>query len=320
MPLKVFKRGRIWHYRGTVAGRELRGTTKATDKTIAEQVAAKVEADWWKCRLDGPESVLTFAQAAILYIEAGRSRRFLNIVADHWRDSPVKLITPGAIRLAAVEIYPKAGPATRNRQVIVPTQAVINHAHDLELCPPIRVKRFPVPKRDMKYATWEWIEAFMEHAGTPHLGALACFMFCTGARISEALDIKWCDVDLQRSEAVVNSGKIGWERRVHLPPPLMVAIANIEGERQGRVFQITSRSNAKTQWAGTIRRAGIQPMSYHACRHGFATAMLRAGIDPVTVAKRGGWKSPAHVFATYGHAIEDITITDVITRTNSAHK
>ena len=36
---------------------------------------------------------------------------------------------------------------------------------------------------------------------------------------------------------------------------------------------------------------------------------MRAGFDPVTVAKRGGWKTPRHVFETYGHAIEDITIT-----------
>jgi hypothetical protein len=38
--------------------------------------------------------------------------------------------------------------------------------------------------------------------------------------------------------------------------------------------------------------------------------MLHAGYDAVTVAKRGGWKTPRHVFETYGHALEDLTITD----------
>ena len=41
--------------------------------------------------------------------------------------------------------------------------------------------------------------------------------------------------------------------------------------------------------------------------------MLQGGIDPVTVAKMGGWKSAQHVFATYGHAMDDPTVTDVVT-------
>jgi hypothetical protein len=33
-------------------------------------------------------------------------------------------------------------------------------------------------------------------------------------------------------------------------------------------------------------------------------------VDVVTIAKLGGWKSPAHVFQTYGHASDDKTLTD----------
>ncbi|MCP4384673.1 MAG: tyrosine-type recombinase/integrase [Hyphomicrobiales bacterium] len=45
-------------------------------------------------------------------------------------------------------------------------------------------------------------------------------------------------------------------------------------------------------------------------RHGFATAMLQARVDPVSVAKLGGWESSQQVFATYGHATDDMTVTD----------
>ncbi|TIP13235.1 MAG: site-specific integrase, partial [Mesorhizobium sp.] len=55
--------------------------------------------------------------------------------------------------------------------------------------------------------------------------------------------------------------------------------------------------------------------SYHACRHGFATALLHRRIDPITVAKLGGWKSAQHVFQTYGHAMDDDTLADIITDT-----
>ena len=46
--------------------------------------------------------------------------------------------------------------------------------------------------------------------------------------------------------------------------------------------------------------------------------MLRAGHDVVTVAKRGGWKTPRHVFETYGHANEDATITEDLVGTPDA--
>jgi len=57
-------------------------------------------------------------------------------------------------------------------------------------------------------------------------------------------------------------------------------------------------------------RAGIEVLSFHSCRHGFATSLLRAGVDVVTVAKLGGWRSAAQVLATYGHALDDLTLTD----------
>jgi hypothetical protein len=45
MPLKIYRRGPIWHYRGTVAGRRLRGSTGTTDKDVAARIAAERESD-----------------------------------------------------------------------------------------------------------------------------------------------------------------------------------------------------------------------------------------------------------------------------------
>lgn len=324
MPLSIYRRGKIWHYRGTVAGRLLRGSTGSADKRTAQRIAAEREAREWKGRLDGPASVLTFANAAHFYLDAGKPARYIAAVGAYWRDKPVAEITSGAVQRAAIEMYPHASGATRNRCVIVPTQAVINHAADSELCPPLRVRRFPVVRKERRYADWAWVEAFMEHA-SPHMGALACFMFLTGARISEAAALTWDDVDLPNARALIRQTKIGAERTAHLPPVLVAAIANI-GERSpynskpenDRVFGYVSKDTAAPVWRSVIRRAGIEPLTFHACRHGFATAMLHAGVDPVTVAKRGGWKSAAQLFATYGHAMDDETVTNRIVGTPAA--
>jgi integrase len=319
MPIKIYKRGDIWHYRGTVAGRLLRGSTKTARKEVAQRIAAELEARHWKGHFDGPSSVLTFAQAAMLYRAAGKQDRFLRPIEDHWKDTPVKAITAGAIRQSAIALYPIAGPATRNRQAIVPTQAIINHAASHELCPHIRVPRFPVARKAKTPATWEWVQAFMAHATKPNLAALACFMFLTGARISQALAVTWDDVDFKARKVRIRATAKGDDDRLaHMPPELIAALANIGGERKGELFSFKSRGNCKTQWAGAIRRAGIAPLSYHRCRHGFATGLLDKGVSPITVAKRGGWKDARHVFETYGHDVAADDVTEVLTGTAPA--
>lgn len=318
MPLNLYRRddGEIWHYRGTVAGRRLRGSTGSAKKDIAERYIAELETRQWKGHFDGPESILTFAQAAILYRDAEKATRFLDKIEDYWKDKSVKEITGGAVRKGAIVTFPGASGATRNRQFIVPTMAVINHAASLDQCRNLKVERFPVAKKEKDPATWEWVQAFMAVA-TPHLGALAAFMFLTGARITEAIELRWEDVDLSARRALIRQTKIGAERKAHLPPALVAAMANIPSNRkaEGKVFGYSSRDTAKFPWRAACRRAKIKRLSFHACRHGFATALLHRRVDPITVAKLGGWKSAQHVFQTYGHAMDDDTLADLITDT-----
>lgn len=316
MPLKLKKRGEIWHYTGTVAGRRLRGSTKTSQRKEAERFANEVESRELQGRRD-PGSVLTFAQAAIEYRKTGKEPRYLDLVEDHWRDTPVKDITRGAMKKAAIDMLPKASGAYRNRAVIVPTQAVINHCAELEMCAPLRAKRFHEPKRTKEPATWEWVQAFMAYS-SPHLGALACFMFLTGARISEALGVTWGDVDLGAARVRIVMGKLhDEERTAFMPPELVAALANVGGDRERGtpVFPYAAYDSVADPWHVAIKRAGIKRVTPHGCRHGFATGLMHAGVDPVTVAKRGGWKSPAQLFATYGHAMDDETVVTRLTGT-----
>lgn len=319
MPLKLKKRGEIWHYTGTVAGRRLRGSTKTSQKVEAERIANEVESRELQGRRD-PGSVLTFAQAAIEYRKSGKAPRYLDLVEDHWRDTPVREITRGAMRRAAIDLLPNGSGAYRNRAVIVPTLAVINYCADLDMCPPARARRFPEPVRSKEPATWEWVQAFVANA-SPHLGALAVFMFLTGARISEALAVRWASVDLGAARVKIAMGKLGGEERLaHMPPALVAALANIPSNRESdtALFPYAAYDSVRKPWDAAVKRAGIKSVTPHGCRHGFATSLMHAGVDPVTVAKRGGWRSPAQLFKTYGHAMDDETITNVLSGTPAA--
>jgi integrase len=322
MPLKLKKRGEIWQYTGTVAGIRLRGSTKTSQRSEAEKEANRIERAYLDRDRYGPGETLTFAQAAYEYRKVRGEPRHLVRVEDYWRDTLVKNITNGAVKRAAFEIMPASKPASRNRAVLAPTMAVINFAASMDLCPRLKVDRFAVVKPRREPATWEWVKAFMAHS-SPHLGGLACFMFLTGARVGEALEVRWKDVDLKAATAVIKMGKIGGEERIaHLPAALVVAIANIPGERKpgGKVFFYANSKTMQQPWATATKRAGIAPLGRHACRHGFATGLLHAGVDPVTVAERGGWKTPALVFSTYGHPQANKKVADLLTGIPQAHE
>lgn len=321
MPLVLYKRkgGKIYHYRGTIQGERLRGSTGTAKKAVAERFINELENQHWKGNFDGPQAILRFSDASELYRKAQKSNRFLEAMEDYWRDTLVKEITSGTVRQAALELYPTSTGATRNRHVIVPTQAVINHAASLELCPNLKVKRFPEEYKVKTPVDWAWVQDFMAVAN-PHIAALCCFMFLTGARITEAINLKWGDVDLSRRRAIIRQTKIAKERNAHLPPALVAAIANIQSNRNpdDKVFKYSTRSTAEPQWEKVCKRAKIPYRSFHCCRHGFATALLHKGIDPITVAKLGGWASPQHVFDTYGHAMSDDTLANLIADTPMA--
>lgn len=246
----------------------------------------------------------------MLYMDADRSDRFLDGCIKYWKTTLVKDITPGAVRLAAVKAYPKAGPATRNRQFITPTVAVINHAAGMGLCPPLmKVERFKVEKKVREVADWEWVRRFIEHA-PQNMAALALFGFLTGARISNITGLLWTDVNFTKAEAILRKTKTGHDHVVHLPPELVVQMANLTTDRAGPVFGYSSRHSVKSAWHASIKRAKIAEMTPHSLRHGFATGLLRAGVDPVTVAWLGGWESAQLVIDTYGHAMKDRTVTN----------
>ena len=321
MSLTLKLRGKIWYYRGTIAGRRIRESTGTSDRKTAERIKSEAETAPWRGHLDGPGAHVIFAQAATAYIDAEKPTRFLLKILDHWKDTPIRQITAGAIKQSAITLYPNAMGATRNRQAIVPTQAILNFAAALNWCSPIKVERFKVETKVKEPATREWVQSFVDQAlmdGLPHLAALCLFLFGTGARIGEAVAITWGAVDLNAKTVLINQGKTLSERKSHIPGPVLAALTNIPTNRapDEQVFGYLVGQNVGQTWDAVIKRVGIVRLTPHSCRHGFATTMLRAGFDVKTVAKLGGWKDAATVLKYYAHAMDDPTLTDALFGTN----
>jgi integrase len=318
MPLKLHKRktrtGFVWHYRGKVGEDYLRGTTGTANKADAARFIATVERKHFQSGLVGPQD-LTFPEAVVLYEKAGkgqdkRSKMYITRLLRHWGDKPVRNMTAGAIRQSAIDIHPDDSGATRNRQVITLTQAIINHCAELEKCPPIRVKRFKFVAKKKKPVVLDWLDTFCAHAD-PMSRALAVTMFGVGCRISEARRIEWSDIDFAERTIAIHDHKTQKVRIAHMPPRLLVALANLPRDVKpfGRPEMSLRRAWDRVIAAAAEAQEGFVRLTFHSCRHGLATALLRKGVDPRTAADLVGM-SVQVLISTYAHEIGDATMTN----------
>src|SRR6185312_13372849 len=126
MSLELYRRGAIWHYRGTIgpSGRrqKLRASCHTTDKDIAARLVAQIEKRYWDGDYYGPGAILTFEQAALQFIADGKpcmcgATDVVQIARDYFKQTPVKDITSAKIRAMALELYGHATNTSKNRMV-----------------------------------------------------------------------------------------------------------------------------------------------------------------------------------------------------------
>ena len=156
-----------------------------------------------------------------------------------------------------------------------------------------------VDARGRKYLTKLERERFLAVARAhpkPAVQTLARTLAMTGCRVSEALGLRACDVDLKANEvrlATLKRRKTHW-RAIPVPEDLVQALELVhrvrraQGSARGanrRLWSIT-RQTANRQVGALMRTAGIE--GPQACprglRHSYGVAAVTAGVPLPTVA------------------------------------
>ncbi len=269
-----------------------------------------------------------FSDAALIYPAKPKEAGFLIPVVQAIGHLPVAQITGKMVRLLGPQLYPKAATDTWWRQIVTPVRAVINNAHELGRCAPIRIKGYTANERiaqdqgrnkqsriERKPFSKEWVEAFCDHADI-YNAALARFMFETAARIDQAVSLIPDDLELPKMRVWLKAAKGHPAQWVDISHEMMIELANLPAKqpvnrKTGRrleptVFGYATRGGYVKRWASICKSAGIESLTAHSARHGFYTELrVRQGVDPITAAKAGRWKNPALPDRVYGHAEEN---------------
>lgn len=310
MPLKIVRRHKspYWYLRGTIRGIAVDESTQVTERAAAEEIRIRRETELLERSIHGQRQTATFLEAAIMYMENGGSTRFMRPVVDYFGTTLLSKIDQTAIDRAAMALYQDAKPSTRNRQLYTPVSAVLAHAAKRGLCERIAIERPRQPKGRERWLTPDEAERLIG-ACSGHLKPLVVFMLYTGARVSEAIYLRWHEVDLPRAHVTFLDTKNNEDRGVTLHSRVVAELANLE-HRSGAVFRrpdglpYTRKNNAggqiKTAFNGACRRAGIQNFRPHDCRHTWATWHYAENRNLPALMKLGGWKSERMVLR-YAH-------------------
>jgi integrase len=229
-----------------------------------------------------------------------------------------------------------------------PLTAVLTHAAKRDWC---TFPKFDKPAEPKGKTIWLAPADALRliEAAAPHLRPLILFMLCTGARVSEALELDWSDVDLPATKVVLRDTKNGTDRPARLPPAAVTALVNLPG-RQGRVFrrddgqpyadrERQEGGQIKTAFATACRRAGLvaplldgrgQPIlrdgepemrpavTPHDLRHSWATWFYALCKDLLLLKDEGGWRT-LRMVERYAHLMPSELVSQISNVWGASH-
>lgn len=333
MPLKLIppREGKSpnWSIRGTYLGCYCDRSTGTSQKALAQKLLKELKSDIERGAVGKKRDALGFAAAAIAYMRAGGEARFLGPLIEHFKNTPLAEIDQVAIDNAAGLLYPDTSAATRNRQAYAKIIAVLHRAGDNRSFK--RPKGYQSPKR----VSWLRPEqAFALFAAADEIsrefGLFLRLLCYTGMRLGEAMSAKIGQVDLNAVDAAgepdpsiyLPKTKNTQPRRVHLPPKLVVALANhprgLDRPDTERLFSRYGRSRLRDLLIETMAKAGLKfpfrQNGFHLFRHTWAMWMRKfAGLDTSGLVETGAWRS-RDMAARYEHldATEEARKADLL--------
>jgi site-specific recombinase XerD len=183
------------------------------------------------------------------------------------------------------------------------TVCALRFLYGVTLPRPWRIKMIPFAKRPKKLPVVlgaEDVQRLLECARPLKQRVILSTFYAAGLRVQEALHLKASDIDSTRMLLRVGCGKGAKERLVPLSPRLLEELRRywkayrpsdwlFPGKTPDRPLGETTVQKACTRAA---KEAGLQQrVTPHVLRHSYATGLLEAGVDLLTISRLLGHRS-----------------------------
>jgi integrase len=306
--MSLHQRNGIWYWRKMVDGVLFNRSTKTDDKKLAETLARKWEHEAVKTVVYDGERPVTLYEAIDSFLAQrkhmpsyGSARQHM----QHWMKAlpNEKMKSLQKHEVQAVVTKRLAEGAAQNTISVFVTywNALINHCKANKLSPGPLLDRVQSKRTRFRIIN-EHEEAAMLAATCPNAkypgktpksdaqrqdnrDLLVCLLHL-GARINEAQNLRWSDVDFTSNTILVRRLKNGDDTLLMMTRALRAVLERRCAAKIDNWVFPTKSENYKTnaQWVNTIaKRAGVNleqgKVTSHTFRHSAATRLLRAGMD-----------------------------------------
>lgn len=227
-----------------------------------------------------------------------RDRTAIKHFNEFFKGKFLSTITPELIeRYKAARKDAGANLMTINRELAC-LKTIFNIAilwGKIDFSPAKQIRRFPVNNIREKILGDEEMRRLVEVA-EPRIKPILILALSTGMRQNEILSLKWQNIHFEGNYIFIEYSKSGKTRQVPMNDLIIETLKNIPRVSEF-VFYNTKKNKNVSPYAvrdaflRACEKAKIKGLRFHDLRHCAASAMVRKGIDLVTVSKILGHSS-----------------------------
>lgn len=305
------KNSRYWYVDlSTASGKRIRRSTGTTDKAKAQEFHDRLKVQIWEAERLGVKPKYTFEQAALKMLELSEGQTDYNVKLRHvkyWREifggRTICSLTQAEVLNNLPTNFTRYGKrrstsnATKNRYIAT-IRRIYNVAYDMGWVDSrLRVAGLKEKKVNIRWITEAEAEKLLACIDNTWLRAVAEFALYTGCRASEVLNLRWSNVDLDRSTAwvVAANAKSGRARPVPLNKEALAVLYLRKGMHDnycfGRVQDKPSAAIDNRIFNCALEKAGIRDFRFHDLRHTWASWHAQAGTPLMVLKELGGWET-----------------------------
>ena len=304
----LYLRGSVWYLDCRIAGqRHVTKLGKGINRTVAGELASvkrsailRGEAGIGKKKRDlsFDEARKRFETWAMSNKKPGTAQAYrecLRRLSESFTGKHLSEVSPFLVEKHKQRRI-QAGARVRANRELATLKAVFNRCREWKLFegdnPVTSVKMVKEPRQRLRFLEREEEARLLVECHEP-LRTLVLMGTNCGLRLkSEALTLRWADVDMGRRTLTVAAAyaKSGTSRTVSLNSVILDALARLP-KRSEFVFAKPNGTpyHAIRGFREACRRAELTNVTPHSTRHTFATRLVENGVDLRTVQELGGW-------------------------------
>ncbi|MGF7184404.1 integrase/recombinase XerD [Desulfitispora alkaliphila] len=202
--------------------------------------------------------------------------------------------------------------AASRRRLLAAIKMFYKFAHKKELCPEdvtLQVEPIKVVPKERDYLTEEEVREFVGAVESRLCQVVIYTMFYAGLRVSECVNLKVDDVNLEKKLIKVVQGKGAKDRVVPINTKLLSVFEDYEKWRVDSEYFFASEQTGKFSKVRieaivreTRKRLGLEKqITPHTFRHSFASHLVKKQVNIVSISKLMG-HSDIKVTSVYTHA------------------